>query len=343
MKTVKILGIGSTLKCGNGIEVLKRALLTGQNNSNSGVSVKDLEEFVSLKRCRRMDFFTRMALLSTHLCLKDANIDINELDKTSTGIVLGTALGPQDSIFSYLDGMIDAGDSCVSSFAFTNSVHNMAASQISISLGIRGPIRTIVTFGYSTGSALQTAVSWIQNEKVKRVILILLDEYSELMNFVVKRMGGGSDRVKPFSKDCSYVCSKGSVAFVLGSEGDGYCGISSLGICLTTKEAAKRSAKRDMLFCAAVGKAAEFDLYRKIWANSPMVGAYSPLYGSFMTGIGIELAIAALTLRDETVYCIPGIESIKGIILPRKNTPKIKTAAVAGVSGSDRITLIELE
>lgn len=341
--SVKILGIGTTLVCGEGREALEKALRTPPRDLRSDVAVERLSEFVPPERCRRLDPFSRMALLSTCLGLKDAGVSLEDVQDSPTGIILGTALGPQASTFSFLDGINDYGDSLVSSLAFTSSVHNTTASQVSIVLGIRGPTRTVTTFGYTTGAALQTALNWIRNDCVRRVILLLGEESSEVLQYVIRRMGGGADRIRAFSPGCSYIGRAGCVAFVLGKDGDGYCRIASLDLNLTGEEAAARLAGSDMLFCAAAGKSDEFNLYREMWRRAPLAAASSPLYGSFMTGLGVELAIAALSLRAETVFPVPGAADDDGLNRQWTRLPGIKSAAVAGVCGPNHVTLVKLE
>jgi hypothetical protein len=343
MMSARILGIGTTLVCGEGRETLEASLRTGRADLPSDITTGRLSEFVSPERCRRLDPLSRMALLSTCLGLKDAGLSLESVRNAPTGIIFGTGLGPQASTFSFLDGIHDFGDSLVSSLAFTNSVHSTTASQVSIILGIRGPARTVTAFGYTTGAALQTALTWIRNDDVRHVVLILGEESSEVLQFVIRRMGGEADRIRAFSPGCSYRSRGGSVALILGKDGDGYGRIASLDMNLTGEEAAAKLATCDMLFCAADGKPDEYDLYSELRRRAPASAAYSPLYGSFMTGMAVELAIAALSLRAGTVFPVPGPADDEGLKGPAARLPGFASAAVAGVCGPNRVTLAMLE
>jgi 3-oxoacyl-[acyl-carrier-protein] synthase II len=336
--------MGPVLACGEGVDALKAALEQGKPGSDYRVPVKGLGQFVSPRVSRRMDQFTRMAVLAAHLAIQDAGLEKDETLENTTGIVLGTALGPQRSTFSYLDGMIDDGDNCVSSFSFTSSVHNTAAAQISLTLGIRGPARTITAFGYTAGAALGTAVNWLEHRTVQRVLLVLGEETSGVLNYAIEKMGGGSGPLNPFASHCSYRSGEGCVAFVLENSDTGYCAIESLDQCLTIEEAAKQAASRDMLFCAAAGNAEEFDAYRRIGENAPLLGAYSALYGSLFTGMAVELAIAALSLREKVIYPVPVIDDSdrKKFRLPGRMERELKKVAIASVCARDRITFARL-
>lgn len=335
---VNIMGIGPVLACGEGMDALKTALLEGRAGEEYNVSLDRLGEFVAPKRSRRMDRLTRMAVLSVYLALKDAGVEPDEAFKHETGIVFGTALGPQGSTFSFLDSIIDDGDHCASSFSFTSSVHNTAASQVSFTLGIRGPIRTVTTFGFTAGAAVETAMNWLRNNKVKRVLLILGEESSGVLSYCARKMGGGGG-VRPFSKECTYTGGEGCVTFLLenGANGkNGYCTVGFHNMCLSEEEAGERSGSCDMLFCASTGKADEFELYERIRSRAPRVGAYSAIYGSLPTGMGVELAIAALSMRDNSVFPVPGAGE-------RAVKQSLKKTAAAAVSGPGSFTFVELE
>lgn len=341
---VRIVGIGSILSCGNGVVALINALMKGKTVNNHSVSMEGFEEYVSPRMSRRMDHLTRMVLFSSHLALKNAGIEKEELGENETGIVFGTALGPQSSTFSFLDGLIDDGDSCVSSYSFTNSIHSTVAAQVSLNLGIRGPLRTITAFSFTAGAAIETAISWISNSQVKRVLLILGEETSRVLTYSREKMGGQGP-LRPFSKDCSYISGEGCIVFVLENCKNGYCSIISHEVGLSGDEAASLAATCDMLFCAAAGKADEFKLYQQMWSRARLVGAYSSLYGSFYTGMAVELAIAALSLFNNCVYPIPGVKKIKsiGINLPEEKEYNLKKVAVTAVCSPKRLTYTELE
>jgi 3-oxoacyl-[acyl-carrier-protein] synthase II len=325
MNDVRILGLGPVLVCGQGVEALEKALSGGGGLPAAGVPTDSLTGFLPPARIRRIDPLGRMALLACFLALRDAGIAPEEACSDRMGIVFGTAFGPQTSTFAYLDGIIDAGDQMVSSLAFTNSVHNLAAAQISLALGIIGPARTLTTFGYTVGGSLLSARHWIRSGRVDRVLVVLGEETSPVMTYAVSRMGGGSDGVRPFTQDCSYTARPGCIALVLGLEAKGYARLVDVEEGLTVAEAAERAGQADGLFCADSGRTDESIAYREMAAKSLRVASHGPLYGSLAISLGIELAIAALAITGKAAG------------------PTLKTAAVAGVSGPDRVTMISIE
>ena len=325
MNDVRILGHGPVLVCGQGVEALENALSGGGGPPNDDVPTESLTGFFPPARIRRIDPLGRMALLASFLALRDAGIALEEARSDRTGIVFGTAFGPQTSTFAYLDSIIDAGDQMASSLAFTNSVHNLASAQISLALGITGPTRTLTAFGYTVGASLLSARHWLRSGRVDRALVVLGEETSPVMAYAVGRMGGRSDGVRPFTQGCSYTARPGCIALVLGLEGKGYARLVDVEEGLTTAEAAERAGQADGLFCADTGRADESPAYRELAAKSLRVASHSPLYGSLAISLGIELAIAALAISG------------------RAAVPMLRTAAVAGVSGPDRVTMISIE
>ncbi len=343
MTQVNISGIGPVMACGQGVAALLAALEKGIPVDNYRVAVQGLDEFVSAKQSRRMDHFTGMAVLAACLAVKDAGVEADSRFKSETGIVLGSALGPQSSSFSFLDGIMDGGDNCASSFLFTNSVHSTAAAQVALTLGIRGPTRTISAFHHTAAASFASAFSWIANRVVHRVLVILTEEISALQQYSATRKGAHGP-IRPFSKECSYVPGEGCVAFILENSGQGYCKLRHLAPCLDVESALKRAAECDLFFFAADGQADEFATYRRLWAGQTPCAAYSPLYGSLFSGMGFELAIAALSIKNQVVFPVPVISDSdkKSYKHPVSGGNLLKQVAIAAVTGLGRIAYAEL-
>jgi 3-oxoacyl-[acyl-carrier-protein] synthase II len=335
---VRILGLGPVLACGQGVEALRRALAGENGPPSADISTEALIGFLPPPRIRRIDPLGRLALLASYLAIQDAGLAPEEARTDRWGIVVGTAFGPQTSTFSYLDGLIDAGDHLVSSLAFTNSVHNMAAAQVSLALGVTGPVRTLTAFEYTAGTALQTACHWIRAGRADRVLLILGEESSPVLTYAVGRLGGGAERVRPLADECTYAARPGCAALLLGSGDTGYARVLEVKEGLTTAEAAARAALADVLFCAASGRVDEAGDYHVLMSQARRVRAHASLYGSLPTSLGIEATIAALVLAGRTAEAV-----IEAGVGTESSSPATRTAAVAGVCGPNRVTLVSLE
>jgi 3-oxoacyl-[acyl-carrier-protein] synthase II len=343
MTQIKITGIGPVMACGQGTVALLASLEKGSPAADYRVAEQGLDEFVPAKQSRRMDKFTRMAVLAACLAVKDAGSETDDKFKTETGIVFGSALGPQGSSFSFLDGIMDGGDNCASSFLFTNSVHSTAAAQVALILGVRGPMRTVTAFSHTAGAAFASAMSWISSRMVARVLVILTEEISAVQQYAADQKGACGP-IRPFGGECSYVPGEGCVAFMLEAGDQGYCALRHLDPCLRVEAAVGRLTGCDMLFSAAAGRADEFATYSRLWSGQTPSAAYSPLYGSLYAGMGFELAIAALSLKKQVVFPIPVISESdkKSRKLPMGGSSLLKKVAIAAVTGPDRIAYAEL-
>ena len=343
MTQVNITGIGPVMACGQGVAALSAALEKGSPADDYQVAAQGLDEFVSPKQSRRMDNFTRMAVLAACLAVRDAGVEADARFTSGTGIVFGSALGPQGSSFSFLDGIMDGGDNCASSFLFTNSVHSTAAAQVALTLGISGPMRTITAFNHTAGAVFASALSWIRHGITGRVLVILAEETSAVQRYGVDRKGARGP-IRPFGKECSYVPGEGCVAFMLEAGGPGYCVLRHLDPCLHVEAAAGRAAGCDMLFSAAAGRADEYATYSRLWAGHTLGVAHSPLYGSLYAGMGFEMAIAALSLKKQMVFPVPGIPTSDkpSRTLPLAGSRKLNKLAIAAVTGPERVAYAEL-
>ncbi len=194
-------------------------------------SVDDLDRFMPRRALRRLDKFTRMALLASFMAVKDAGLPIE--DRSRIGIVFGTGFGPLETTFRYQDKIIDQGDRGASPTLFANSVHNAPASAVSIFMKIKGPCLTITNFERTTTEVLRSASAWLSRGTVDYVLAGVGDEYCAVLGYALRRLGAGkpnrdregaavhteSARIDPLRFDrCSYVPAEGFVTFLLGRE-----------------------------------------------------------------------------------------------------------------------------
>jgi 3-oxoacyl-[acyl-carrier-protein] synthase II len=191
-----IQGVGAVGAFGSGIQALRQALCAGKvplgtlQVATAGGSLElpayradtePLEEFVSKRALRRIDHFSRLALLGGYLALQDAGR--LEADRSRLGVVIATGYGAMQTTFAFLDSFIDGGDACSSPTHFSNSVHNAAAANLSILLGATGPSLTVSQFELSVHSALLTARQWLAEGRVDAVLLGGVDELGAVLGY----------------------------------------------------------------------------------------------------------------------------------------------------------------
>lgn len=184
MIRMAIEGMGIVSAAGNGQDALTQAAL-GVLGGVPGLSCAckadtgELTRFVQGKALRRVDHFTRMTLLATHLALEDAGLVRDDLDHT--GIVLATGYGPVKQTFDFLDSIIDFGPEMASPQAFAHSVHNIPAATVALLTGLRSPCFTICQLDTAVAAAAITACAWLGEGRVQRVLLGAVDEHTDLL------------------------------------------------------------------------------------------------------------------------------------------------------------------
>ena len=168
-----------------------------------------LERFIPRRALRRIDAFSRMALLGAHLALEDAGLLGQDLG--GLGIVIASAYGATGPTFDLIDSMIQDGDMCSSPIHFAGSLHNTPAAHVAIFLGAKGPSLTLSLFEGLAPAAFTAARLWLEEGRAERVLVGVVDELSDLTGYLWAR------------SDSNAPPKEGAAFFLLSTvDGDGY-------------------------------------------------------------------------------------------------------------------------
>ncbi len=141
---------------------------------------KPLAEFIKPRKLRRLDNFSRMALLGSALAVADSAVPLNG---SRAGLIVASAHGASATTFAFLDSVIDDGDALASPTLFSNSVHNAAAAHIAEHFQITGPTLSLTQGRNSLAPALLTAALWLQKGLVDTVLCGVVDCYCEVLGY----------------------------------------------------------------------------------------------------------------------------------------------------------------
>jgi 3-oxoacyl-[acyl-carrier-protein] synthase II len=336
--TVSVLGLGVVSALGEGVDALRQGLAgarrprieTEKVALPDGVEIllpvyraetEGLSRFASKRELRRLDAFSRMALLAAFLAREDSGIEWP--DPSRVGIVFGSGYGPLRQTFAFQDSTIDDGDKCASPACFATSVHNVLASQVSIAMRIEGPCQTLTAFGQTAAGVLSTAQSLIERGEADYVLAGVGEEYVPVVGYCVAQ--GARTRegfsIAPFRfGECTYAPGEGYVVFVLGKEG----GESRYGnlrqVSMGAGEPGLAPLDLDALFLAANGDAKQAEDYRRSILRGIPCAAYSPLYGSMPSGTAFDAAIAAISIADGKIYATPNAAGADGLAAVERET-----------------------
>ncbi len=170
-----------------------------------------ISQYLSKRKLRRIDHYSRMALLAAGKAIQDA--DPTVFTKKETGIIVASGYGALSTTFAFLDSYIEKGDGLASPTHFSNSVHNAAAAHISIGYGLQGPSLTVSQLDMSFISALLSASMWLEQGNVDSVLIGTTDEYCDVLGYCIH--GLSKDKKK------NYSFSEGSAFFLVTAQKEG--------------------------------------------------------------------------------------------------------------------------
>jgi len=332
---MNINGIGTVFTRGRGIENFEEALIEGWvppfQQSYSMLPDKSLpvyrvnKEYIVdkklLKKTRRADKFSKMAVLAACDAVADSGLGADEIE--SAGIILSTAFGPHATTFRFLDDIMDYGDDGVSPTLFSNSVHNAAASYISSVLNIHGPTLTLTQFKSSFHQALILAELWIKQKRCNNVLVGSVDESGDVMQYIcAKKLETAKDgKIRPFrfAPVSPAVPGEGAVFFLVSKQDryKEYCTILSV----TTGSSLINETTPDMYILDANGMGGDETGYLKFASSGAIITGYAPVFGSMLTGSAFNCAAGALMLKKQIKYKSPVQDNPHSVNLCLKTEP----------------------
>jgi 3-oxoacyl-[acyl-carrier-protein] synthase II len=245
-----------------------------------------------------------MAVLAAAGAMNDAAIE--GIGGKKVGIILATAFGAHVTTFDFLDGILDFGEANASPTAFSNSVHNAAASYVSSALDLKGPTLTVTSFRLSFPSALQLAQGWLEQGRCDYLLVGCAEQYGNVLGHVTgRKLNRATDGIiRPFTfAPTAQVPGEGGVFFLLGRETtpESYCALEGV----TTTEPRPSGDPADLQIIACDGMLQDESLILAALDRERPVTGFAPLYGSSMGGSAFSVACGALMLKQQRIYAAP--------------------------------------
>ncbi|MCM1495731.1 MAG: beta-ketoacyl-ACP synthase II [Bacteroides sp.] len=189
---IVITGMGAVTPIGIGIEHFWKGLVDGVPGIHSitrfdttnlpvtiAAEVRDFEptEYMPRKLAKEMDLFMQYGYVAAEEAMKDAGLD-TELPEASSvpaqriGVVVGTAFAGIATIAETQNGISTGVHSKVSPRFVPKIIGNIAAAQIAIAKGLRGPSLTVTTACSSGADALSTGIMLINSGEADVVLCV---------------------------------------------------------------------------------------------------------------------------------------------------------------------------
>jgi len=118
---------------------------------------------IDRKDARRMDRFAQLAVAASLQAVKHSGLQINADNQDNIGVIIGSGIGGLTTLFEQIKVLLERGANRVSPFLAPMMISDMAAAQVSIALGVKGP-NLCTTSACSSGSdAIGAACELIKN------------------------------------------------------------------------------------------------------------------------------------------------------------------------------------
>ena len=238
-RRVAVTGLGAVTPVGNNVEQVWQNLLAGKSGigpitlfdaseltTRIGGEVKDFDPaaLFGQRESRRMDRFTQLAVEASRQAVEDANLDLDKIDRTRVGTVIGSAIGGMTTFSEQQEVLREKGPRRVNPFFIPMILPDTPAAQLSIQYGFMGPSMS-VTAACATGTnAVGEAFEMIARGAADIVVaggadaLIIAPIFAgfSIMKAFSTRNDEPEKACRPFDADRDgFVASEGSAILIL--------------------------------------------------------------------------------------------------------------------------------
>ncbi len=176
-RRVVVTGIGLVTSLGIGREENWAAAIAGRSGASTITAFDPLDtattiacqirgfaptDFMEHRSARRMDRFAQLAVAAGRLALDDADLTVVDALRPRIGAMVGSGIGGLDTFVEQTLTIDRRGPDRASPFFIPMVIGNMAAAQVSMELGLKGPLSCICTACASGNHALGDAAEIIR-------------------------------------------------------------------------------------------------------------------------------------------------------------------------------------
>ena len=172
-------GVGLVSPLGIGTEANWEALCAGQSgigpitrfdasqfSARIAGEVKHFDplQFVDKKDVKKMDVFIQLAIAATEFAMKDATLKVSPEHATRTGVFIASGIGGFSTIEREHKALLEGGPRRISPFFIPAAIINLAAGQVSIRFGAKGPNSATCTACSASAHAIGDAFEIIKRD-----------------------------------------------------------------------------------------------------------------------------------------------------------------------------------
>ena len=278
-KRIVVTGIGTLTPIGNDLASYWENLVNGVSGADMitqfdaskfktrfACEIKGFDpvEFMDRKEARKLDRFAQIALVASDQAVIDAGITKDNVDHDRVGVIFASGIGGLTTFTEEVTNFVQGdGTPRFNPFFIPKMILDIAAGQISMKHGFRGPNFAVVSACASSTNAIVTAMD---NIKLGKADIIVTGGAESVIGIAGM---GGFNAMKAMSernddpKTASRPYDKDRDGFIMG-EASGVLVLEEL------EHAQKRGAK---IYCEVVGGGATADAYHLTAPHPDGLGA----------------------------------------------------------------------
>ncbi|MEI6150996.1 MAG: beta-ketoacyl-ACP synthase II [Chitinophagia bacterium] len=278
-KRIVVTGIGALTPIGNDLASYWENLVSGVSGADMitqfdaskfktrfACEIKGFDpiEFMDRKEARKLDRFAQIALVASDQAVLDAGITKDNVDHDRVGVIFASGIGGLTTFTEEVTNFVQGdGTPRFNPFFIPKMILDIAAGQISMKHGFRGPNFAVVSACASSTNAIVTAMD---NIKLGKADIIVTGGAESVIGIAGM---GGFNAMKAMSernddpKTASRPYDKDRDGFIMG-EASGVLVLEEL------EHAKKRGAK---IYCEVVGGGATADAYHLTAPHPDGLGA----------------------------------------------------------------------
>src|SRR5260221_2235539 len=125
------------------------------------------EKWIEKKEVKKSDTFIHYAIVTSQMAADDSGLDFSAEDGDRMGVIIGSGIGGLPLIEEMHQKMTERGPSRISPFFIPGLIVNLAAGQVSIRFGLRGPSSAPATACATGAHAIGDAFKLIQRDEAE--------------------------------------------------------------------------------------------------------------------------------------------------------------------------------
>jgi 3-oxoacyl-[acyl-carrier-protein] synthase II len=173
-------------------------------------------------KTRRLDRLSAWALVAASLALRDAGIDIGQIDRSRVAVLFATGFGCVELTEAFFQSAANNGWAGTDPITFPETLGNAPAAHVALFHQLRGPNLTIASKSFAAESALLQAASLLRHGQADMAIVLAGDTLTQAVYEwyeTAHLLAPACFSPDPIASTDGFVPSEGVVAMVLENSG----------------------------------------------------------------------------------------------------------------------------